>query len=209
MRLRNVKNAKEKINNSPYFIKEPEKQKGNFISLFKNDNNRINLEIGCGKGQFIIEMAKNNPNINFIGLERSESIILRAIEKADQENLSNVLFICADASKLDQIFDKEISTIYLNFSDPWPKKRHEKRRLTHKNFLKVYDEVFKGENEIIMKTDNDNLFCFSVKEFNNYGYKIEEMSINLHSENIENVKTEYEEKFSNLGYTIKYIKVNK
>lgn len=208
MRLRNVKNAKERIEKSNYYVKEPEKYKGKWNEFFNNDN-PINLEVGAGKGKFIIESAKENKNINYIGLERSESIILRGVEKAEKENLNNLKFICTDASKLEEVFDKEINTIYLNFSDPWPKKRHEKRRLTHENFLKIYSNIFKGENEIIMKTDNDDLFCYSVESFSKFGFTVNEMYIDLHSKDVKNVKTEYEEKFSSNGYKIKYVKVNK
>lgn len=204
MRVRNIKGAHEIINSSKYFISNPTKTD----KFFKNDN-PINLEIGCGKGKFITEMAKKYPNINFIGFERSESIILRAIQKAEEKDLPNLKFICADAKDIKDIFYKDIDLIYLNFSDPWPKKRHAKRRLTSENFLKIYDDVFKDKKEIIMKTDNDNLFCFSVESFSKHGFIIEEMCIDLHNSDIENIKTEYEEKFSKKGFTIKYVKVNK
>ena len=208
MRLRNVKDAKEKIEKSGYFVKNPENNYGKWSNLF-NNSNPINLEIGCGKGKFIVESAKENKHINFIGLERSESIILRAIEKAEKESLTNLKFICVDAAKLDDVFSKEINTIYLNFSDPWPKKRHAKRRLTHENFLNIYDKIFKDKNEIIMKTDNDDLFCFSVESFSKCGYIVNDMYIDLHSKNVKNIETEYETKFSKSGFTIKYVKVNK
>ena len=206
MRIRNVKNASEIINNSKYFIKYPKEER---IDKIFNNEKPIHLEIGCGKGKFITEMAVKYPNINFIGYERSESIILRAIQKAEERDLPNLRFICADASDIKDIFYKDIDLIYLNFSDPWPKKRHAKRRLTHENFLKVYDDALKGRKEIIMKTDNDDLFCFSVESFSKYGYIIEEMCIDLHKSDIENIKTEYEEKFSEKGFTIKYVKVIK
>ena len=206
MRIRNIKDARKKIENSLYFVKDPEKYKKKWKYLF-NNNNPINLEIGCGKGRFIVESAKKNININYIGLERSESIILRAIEKAEKENLPNLKFIYVDAENLNEIFHREIDTIYLNFSDPWPKKRHAKRRLTHERFLSIYDNLFKETQEIIMKTDNDDLFCFSVESFSKYGYTVNEMYIDLHSKNIDNIETEYENKFKNKGYTIKYVKV--
>ena len=208
MRLRNVKNAKERINASKYFIKDPKKYQGHFKDIFKN-NNEIHLEIGTGKGKFITEMASLYKNINFIGVEVSESVILRAVEKADKLELENLRFICTNAKNLNEIFHKEIDTIYLNFSDPWPKKRHAKRRLTSTDFLKVYDDLFKDKNEIIMKTDNDNLFCYSIESFSKYGYIIDKMYIDLHKTDENNIKTEYEEKFSNKGFSIKYVKVNK
>ena len=208
MRTRNVKNAKELINKSDYFIKDPKRYKGKYSELF-NNKNRINLEIGCGKGSFLTKMASIYKDINFIGVERSESILLRAINKADELELNNLYFMCMDAKELNEVFDKEIDTIYLNFSDPWPKKRHEKRRLTHESFLKVYDDLFKGNSKIEMKTDNDSLFAYSLVSFSKFGYTLDNVSLDLANEDIDNVLTEYEEKFTNKGFKIKYVKVNK
>ena len=129
MRLRNVKNAREIVDNSSFVVHNPKEYKGKYSEVFGN-NNPIELEIGMGKGNFIIDKAMKNPNINFIGVERYESVVCRALEKLENTNLTNVKIICIDAFELDDVFDKEISTIYLNFSDPWPKKRHAKRRLT-------------------------------------------------------------------------------
>ena len=204
MRLRNVKNASEILNNSSYVIKNPKDYKGSFKNLFDNDN-PINLEIGCGKGQFIINMAKKYPNINFIGVEKYESVLVRAVQKADVEVIPNLKFICIDAKELNEVFEREINTLYLNFSDPWPKNRHSDRRLTSHIFLKIYDDIFEGKNRIIQKTDNIILFASSIESLSTYGYTIEKVSLDLHNTDIENVKTEYEEKFSSQGYKINYL----
>ena len=204
MRLRNVKNASEILNNSSYVIKNPKDYKGSFKNLFDNDN-PINLEIGCGKGQFIINMAKKYPNINFIGVEKYESVLVRAVQKADVEVIPNLKFICIDAKELNEVFEREINTLYLNFSDPWPKNRHSNRRLTSHIFLKIYDDIFEGKNRIIQKTDNIILFASSIESLSTYGYTIEKVSLDLHNTDIENVKTEYEEKFSSQGYKINYL----
>ena len=208
MRLRNVRGASETIENSLYVIKNYEEYKGKYNTVFAN-NNPIHIEIGMGKGNFIINMAKKYPNINFIGIEKFDSVLVRAIEKVD-EDIPNLRFIRMDATDIEKVFYKEIDTIYLNFSDPWPKNRHEHRRLTSTRFLKRYDSLFKFENKIIMKTDNRKLFEFSVIELTNYNYKIEELSLNLHEDNVkDNVETEYEKKFSSLGFPIYKISVKK
>lgn len=204
MRLRNVKNAKEIVNDSNYVINDPEDFKGSFHKVFKN-NNPIHLEIGMGKGNFIIGMAKKYPQINFIGIEKYESVMVRAIEKLEGMDLPNLKLIRYDATTIDKIFDHEISTIYLNFSDPWPKMRHAKRRLTSPIFLKMYDKVFKGSMRIIQKTDNIGLFAYSLETLSNYGYVFERVSLDLHSEDIPNILTEYEKKFSAEGIKINYL----
>lgn len=209
MRLKHIKGAEEEIKLSPYLITEPEKYKGNYKKIFKNDN-PIHIEIGMGKGNFIIEMAKGNPNINFIGIEMYDSVLLRAVQKLTNEKINNLKLIRYDATNIENIFAKEISTIYLNFSDPWPKNRHEHRRLTSDIFLKRYANIFKKDNIIIQKTDNRKLFEYSIMSFVNYGYKIEDISLDLH--NIKNnsiIMTEYEEKFVSKGYPIYMIKVKK
>jgi len=208
MRLRNVKNAEERLNNSKYFINNPASNKESWQELFKNEN-PIHLEIGSGKGKFLIEMAKKYPNINFIGIEKYASVLIRAVEKLKEIELPNLFFLCIDAKNINEIFKKEISTIYLNFSDPWPKKRHEKRRLTSENFLKLYDDIFKDKKIIIQKTDNIQLFAYSLEEFSKYGYIIEKVSLDAEHDLEDNVKTEYEEKFSQEGYKINYVKVTK
>lgn len=208
MRLRNVKNAVEILDNSKYFVKNHQEIKGNWRKLFNNDN-PIMLEIGMGKGDFLIGMAKLHPEWNFIGIEKYESVLVRGVQKLDKEELENVLVFSLDAKELEQCFGQEIDTIYLNFSDPWPKKRHHKRRLTYKDFLEVYDKVFEGSSKIIMKTDNDALFESTLISLNNFGYKFLEVYLDLWSQSLENVKTEYEIKFSNKGFKIKYIKAKK
>lgn len=209
MRLRNVKNAKEIVNNSSYVITAPEEYKGKYKKeIFKNDN-PIHLEIGMGKGNFIIDKAIKNPNINFIGVERYESVLCRALEKLEKLDLKNVKIICIDAMMLDKVFDKEIETIYLNFSDPWPKKRHAKRRLTSHVFLPVYDQIFENDKIIIQKTDNVGLFESSIVSLSTYGYTIEEISLDLASTGWENSLTEYEAKFMSEGIKINYMKAIK
>ena len=208
MRLRNVKGAALIIEKSSYVIKNPEQYKGNFAKLF-NNSNPIHLEIGSGKGNFIINMAKKYPDINFIGLEMFDSIMVRITEKLVNEDIPNLKLIKMDATYINDVFDHDIDTLYLNFSDPWPKKRHEHRRLTSLRFLKRYDSVFKTKKIIIQKTDNRKLFEYSLKSFTDYNYKIEELSLNLHLDDYDNVETEYERKFSSLGYPIYMVKVVK
>ncbi len=208
MRLRNVKNKEEILKSTTYLEKEPESNKGKWKEVFNNSND-IHIEIGMGKGDFIIENALTYPNINFIGIEKYDSVIARAIEKLNDKELPNLRLIRMDANKIDEVFDKEISEIYLNFSDPWPKKRHAKRRLTHESFLTFYNNLFKNKCHIIMKTDNDDLYEFSKESFINFGYKINKDIKDLHKENIFNIETEYEKKFSSLGFTIKYLDVEK
>lgn len=202
MRLKNVKNAKDIINNSKYIVLNPYDYKGKWNSLFKN-NNPINIEIGMGKGNFIIKMAKKYKDINFIGIEMFDSVIVRSVQKLENEDIPNLKLVRLDANYIENIFDKEINTIYLNFSDPWPKKRHEKRRLTSDVFLKKYDNIFKGKKEIIQKTDNINLFSYSLSSLSLYGYKFDYVTLDLLSENdLDNVLTEYESKFNSKGVRI-------
>lgn len=208
MRLRNVKGAKEEILASPYIIENPIKYKGNYHKIFSN-NNPLHLEIGIGKGNFIINMAKKYPNINFIGIEMYDSIMVRVVQKLKDENISNLKLIKMDANKIEEVFDREISQLYLNFSDPWPKNRHEHRRLTSKKLLEKYDKIFEDKKIIIQKTDNRKLFEYSLKSFTDYGYKIDLLSLDLHKDDYDNVLTEYEEKFSGLGYPIYMTKVVK
>ena len=208
MRLRNVKNAREIVDNSSFVGHNPKEYKGKYSEVFDN-NNPIELEIGMGKGNFIIDKAMKNPNINFIGVERYESVVCRALEKLENTNLTNVKIICIDAFELDDVFDKEISTIYLNFSDPWPKKRHAKRRLTSHVFLPVYDLIFKDEKVIVQKTDNVGLFESSIVSLSTYGYTIEEISLDLASTGMENSLTEYEAKFMSQVIKLNYLKARK
>lgn len=209
MRLRKVKNAQNIINESQYIIKEPENYKGNYKEIFRNDN-PIHIEVGMGKGDFIIENALKNPNINFIGIEKFDSVMVRAVQKLEEYNIPNLKLIKIDALDIDNIFDKEISCLYLNFSDPWPKKRHTNRRLTSEAFLSKYDLIFKDIDRIVMKTDNRHLFEYSIKSFTDYGYKINDISLDLHSDDkLDNIETEYEKKFVSRGMVIYYIEVIK
>lgn len=209
MRLRNVKGAKEIIDNSSYIIKNPIDYKGDYQKIFEN-NNPIHIEIGMGKGDFIIENAKKYPNINFIGIEKFDSVIVRAVQKLENEQIPNLKLIKIDANEIDDVFDKEISVIYLNFSDPWPKARHAKRRLSSEIFLNKYDSVFIDKKRIIMKTDNRKLFEYSIKSFTDYGYKIEDISLNLYEDDIKNnIPTEYETRFHNRGCLIYKVDVSK
>ena len=208
MRLRNVKGASSKIDASKYIIKDYEKYRGNYKSLFNNDN-KICIEIGMGKGDFIKGMSMMYPNVNFIGIEKYDSVMVRAIEKLEDTDIQNLRLIKMDAEGIGNVFAKEIDTIYLNFSDPWPKDRHEKRRLTSSNFLSKYDNLFSGTKHIIFKTDNRKLFEYSIKSLTNYGYRINNISLDLHKDVLINVETEYEKKFSALGYPIYMVDVTK
>lgn len=208
MRLKNVRGAKEIINASQYIVEDPFVYLGKYQQLF-NNNNPIEIEIGMGKGDFIIGKALKNPNINYIGIEKFDSVIVRAIQKLESLDLKNLKLIRMDALDIDKVFNKEIDTLYLNFSDPWPKNRHAHRRLTSERFLKRYDRIFKGTKIIVQKTDNRKFFEFSLKSFTDYNYKIEEISLDLHKEDIFNIETEYEKKFSSKGYLIYMVKVTK
>lgn len=204
MRLKHIKNAENLIYNNKSVIKEPFKNKGKIKDIFGNTMN-IEIEIGMGKGNFLITKAIDNPNINYIGIEKYASTLLGVAKKIDDLGLKNIKIICADAINIEEIFDREIDKLYLNFSDPWPKKRHEKRRLTSDKFLKKYENIFKKNKIIELKTDNDEFFDYSLSQFKKYEYKIIETNRNVFS----NYKTEYEIKFSNKGKNINYCKVEK
>lgn len=208
MRLKCVKGAKEKVESSSYVILDYEKYKGNYKKIFGNDN-PIYIEIGMGKGNFIIENAKRYPNINFIGIEKYDSVIVRAVEKLDDILLPNLKLIRMDALNIESVFDHEIDTIYLNFSDPWPKARHARRRLTSCEFLKKYDKIFNDKCHIIQKTDNRKLFEYSIKSLTDYGYKIEDISLNLYDDINLNIQTEYEVKMLEKNMVIYKIEVMK
>ncbi len=208
MRLRNVKNKQEIMDNAINLILNPKDYKGKWKEVF-NNNNPIYIEIGMGKGDFIIEHAKRYPDINFIGIERFDSVIVRAIEKVPEE-IPNLRLVRMDAKDIEEVFDKEISRIFLNFSDPWPKKRHHDRRLTSHIFLKKYDNLFVNGKEIVQKTDNRDLFEYSIVSLSTYGYKIEDISLDLHNSDYENIiMTEYEKKFVAKGNNIYYLVVKK
>ena len=203
MRLKNVKGANDIIIKGTYYEANPYIYKGNWNRYFNNDN-PIYIEIGMGKGDFIIENAKRYPNINFIGIEKYDSVIVRAIQKSNELELDNLKIVRIDANKLNDVFLKEIDTIYLNFSDPWPKDRHAKRRLTSPEFLNIYDNIFKNTKKIIMKTDNIDLFNYSLDSLTLHGYEITYKTNDLNCLDDDNIMTEYENKFYNKG-----IKINK
>lgn len=208
MRLRNVKNKEAILKSSPFLITNPEKYFGNWSKEFNNDN-PIEIEVGMGKGNFIIQKAIENPNINFIGIEKHDSVIVRALEKIPSD-LKNLRIIMIDAINIDNTFHKEVSKMYLNFSDPWPKKRHSNRRLTSKMFLSKYDNIFNKSKVICQKTDNKELLEYSIVSFSEFGYTIKEISLDLHNSDISNnIMTEYEKKFSDKGNPIYYIYVEK
>lgn len=208
MRLKNIKGASEKILKGKYFINNPSEYKGKWNKLF-NNSNPIYIEIGMGKGKFIIKNAIENPNINYIGIEMYDSVILRAVEKTNDLELNNLYLIRMDARLINDIFNKEIDLIYLNFSDPWPKERHGKRRLTSPIFLERYDSIFKNSKHIIMKTDNKDLFNYSVESLKEYGYNINDISYDLHKDKNNIITTEYEDKFTNMGIKINYLDATK
>ena len=203
MRLRNVKNKEEIMNASSYLLKDYFDKKGNWNKVFGNDN-PIYIEIGMGKGKFIIDNAINYPDINFIGIEKYDSVIAKSLQKIP-EGLNNLVMIRADALDIDKIFDHEIDKIYLNFSDPWPKNRHHLRRLSSIVFLEKYDYIFKGKRNIEMRTDNRDLYTYSLVSFSQYGYKFDEISLDLHSDNMPLITTEYEDKFSSKNMPIYYV----
>ena len=208
MRLRNIPGADDVIKNHPIAIKNVKEYKGKWSGLFQSEN-PIHIEIGMGKGQFILNLAKQNPNINYVGIERYSSVLLRALEKFDTEEfneLKNVRFICMDAMELPEVFELgEVAKIYLNFSDPWPKARHARRRLTSTQFFAQYDKVLEKEGVVEFKTDNRPLFEFSLEQVEEAGWKLLGKTFDLHHDsqmNEGNVMTEYEEKFSSMGNPI-------
>ena len=209
MRLRNISGSREIIADSKYVIQDAENQKGKIRTYFEKDQ-PIQIEIGMGKGRFIMQMAEEHPEINFIGIEKYSSVLLRAIQKMEQNELPNSRFIRMDAEDTTEVFEKgEVDKIFLNFSDPWPKDRHAKRRLPSKEFLKRYDEILKKDGVIEFKTDNRDLFDFAVEQLEPAGWKAEVITYDLHHDPVlceGNIMTEYEEKFSSIGNPIcKYV----
>lgn len=204
MRLRNVTGSREVIAANEFVVHDPESFKGKWKELFGNEN-PIHIEIGMGKGKFLIQLARENPNINYIGIEKYSSVLIRAVEKRKEQELNNLWLIRFDAEYINDIFaENEISRIYLNFSDPWPKDRHAKRRLTSKEFLARYDKFLHPDGEVIFKTDNSDLFAFSLEQVETADWKLRNYTYDLHhSEYAEgNVMTEYEERFSSMGNPI-------
>lgn len=209
MRLRNVKGSRDTIADSEFVIHDEKNHRGQWNKVFGNDN-PINIEIGMGKGMFITEMARRNPDINYIGIEKYSSVLVRAIEKRElEEDMKNLFFIRMDAEEIEEVFgNEEVAYIYLNFSDPWPKDRHAKRRLTSDRFLNRYKNILTKDGAIQFKTDNVMLFDFSLESIEESGWKIDAMSRDLHHSeyNEGNVMTEYEKKFSEMGNPINMVR---
>lgn len=211
MRLRNITGSREIIGESKFVVQNPENQRTNWHNIFGN-NHPIHIEIGMGKGRFIMDMAKVHPDINYIGIEKYSSVLLRAIQKMEQEPqvLPNVRFIRMDAETIEEVFgEEEVDRIYLNFSDPWPKDRHAKRRLPSREFLARYNNILKKDGQLEFKTDNKDLFTFAEEELEPAGWRAETITYDLHNDKDMvqgNIMTEYEEKFSSIGNPIyKYV----
>ena len=210
MRLRNIPRAEGVLKECSQVIETPEEFRDHWASdVFQNDY-PVHIEIGMGKGRFLMALAQKNPQINYIGIERFTSVLLRAVQKREQlpteEALPNLLYLCIDASELPEIFAKdEVAKIYLNFSDPWPKDRHARRRLPSKEFLARYDQILVPDGKVEFKTDNRGLFNFALEQRENAGWNLDGCTFDLHQDenmNEGNVMTEYEEKFSSMGNPI-------
>lgn len=203
MRMRNKPWAEDYLLEHRDIVSIDLSQKDNITSWFESEQ-PIHIEVGSGMGRFITEMAKAHPEINYIGIERDKNVMIRIVEKAIEQDIKNLRLLTVDAEKLTEIFNpNEIDRVYLNFSDPWPKTRHAKRRLTHENFLKSYETILKPDGEIHFKTDNQALFEFSIESMSQYGMKLKNINLNLHeNEPEDNIKTEYEQKFSAKGFRI-------
>lgn len=205
MRLRNIPGSRQVIAENPWCIQEPEKQKGRWHTIFENQN-PIHIEVGMGKGQFLMTLAGKNPNTNYVGIEKYSSVLLRALQKMEENPLDNLKFIRMDAETITDVFAKdEVARIYLNFSDPWPKDRHAKRRLTSKEFFARYDKILTGDGQVEFKTDNIMLFDFSLEQVELAGWRLNGCTRDLHRNeemNQGNIMTEYEERFSGQGNPI-------
>lgn len=204
MRLRNVPGSRDTIAESRFTMKNAEECKGKWHQVFGNDN-PVYVEIGMGKGQFIMTLAQNNPDINYVGIEKYSSVLVRAIEKQEEKDLPNLYFIRMEAENITEVFDQgEVAGIYLNFSDPWPKDRHAKRRLTSTQFLARYEKILADDGQIVFKTDNRELFDFSLQQVEEAQWKLLNYTYDLHhSEYVEgNIMTEYEERFVEKGNAI-------
>lgn len=206
MEYNKIKDADKIIGKSPYLVANPTKYRGKWSDLFGNKKT-IHLELGTGRGDFIINMAKKYPNVNFIGLEIVDSQLVMATERLKGVQLDNLKLINADASKIDEMFNKEIDTIYLTFSEPWPKKIDEKKRFTHYSYLKLYDKIFKKNKHIILKTDNKGFFAYSLETLSEYWYIFDKVSLDLHHDEreISNVMTDFEKKYFEEGRPIYYL----
>lgn len=211
VRLRNVKGSREEIAASEFTINNPEEHKGRWNEVFGNEK-PVYIEVGMGKGRFITDMALAHPDRNFIGIEKYSSVLIRALEKRAEIDIDNLYFIRMDAENIEEVFAKdEVSGIYLNFSDPWPKDRHAKRRLTSRQFLKRYDNILKKDGRIEFKTDNRDLFEFSLEEVAEAGWNLISHTFDLHNSDMNegNIMTEYEEKFSSIGNPIHKMIINR
>lgn len=206
MEYKKVKDADKIIERSNFVINNPKEYKNKWHELF-NNNNPIKLELGMGRGEFIINMAKQNPKINYIGLELDESQMATAVKRLSNQNIPNLKLICADAQNIIEFFGKEIDTIYLTFSEPWPKPVNERKRFTHENYLKLYDRIFKKNKHIILKTDNKGFFAYSLESLSKYWYVFDRVSLDLHHEEnpISNVMTDFEQQYFKEGRPIYYL----
>ena len=206
MEYNKVKDASSIIKNSLYVVDNPIKYKNKWHDLFGNKN-PINLELGMGRGDFIINMALKYPNINFIGLELNESQTATAAMRLTNQKIPNLKLICADAHDIINFFGKEIDTIYLTFSEPWPKAHDESKRFTHISYLKLYDRIFKKDKHIILKTDNKNLFAYSLETLSQYWYEFKKVSLDLHNEEnpIPNIMTDFEKQYYKEKRSIFYV----
>lgn len=203
MRMRNKPWAMDFLKENNHIVDVDGSYKNNIKEFFNNDND-IHIEVGTGMGQFITTLAKENPDINFVGIEIEKNVLIRVLEKVLEEGLTNVRLLLYDANLLDEYFNEdEVSKIYLNFSDPWPKNRHEKRRLTYESFLSQYKKILNDNGTLQFKTDNRGLFEYSLISLNKFGTEFLEVNLDLHDEEDEdNIRTEYEEKFSSKGFKI-------
>ncbi len=204
MRLRHIPGAEQQIEESPHVIHEPKEKRGKWQQIFGN-NHPIWIEAGMGKGKFVLEMAQKYPEINFVGIERYSTVLLKAIRKREQLELSNIYFMCEDARELAEMFAPgEVDRVFLNFSDPWPKDRHARRRLTSPPFMAVYDQILKKDGQVEFKTDNRELFDYSLEAIPEAGWILRESTFDLHHSDMAegNVMTEYETKFAAEGKPI-------
>lgn len=211
MRLRNVRGAREALQESDFTVNEPSEYRGKWLELFEN-NNPLHIEIGTGKGRFLMTLAEQNPDINYVGIEKFSSVLIRAIEKQRELALPNLYFIRMDAENIEEVFaEGEVDRIYLNFSDPWPKDRHAKRRLTSKQFFARYDKILDKNGRVEFKTDNRDLFDFSVESVKEAGWNLSAVTYDLHNSDMKegNIMTEYEIKFSEMGNPIHKLIANR
>lgn len=203
MRMRRKKNIESRLARCQgLMVAQPGQMRGHWAQLFGNDH-PLHIEIGCGKGRFIVETARRHPEINYLAIEREQNVLVLAMEKVLSDPLPNLRFLDLDAARLSETFAPgEVQRIYLNFSDPWPPNKQAKRRLTHHNFLTQYDQVLSDDGEIHFKTDNQKLFEFSLMELCQYGWLLRNLSLDLHQTDFDNILTEYEERFSAQGMKI-------